>query len=132
MNGFLVRTAITALGLLLAAVLVPGIRVAGIFTLVLAAVLFGVVNALVRPALLRLTVPFTGAALPVALLLVNAAMLGFTALLLPGMQVRGVLAAVLGALVVSAVGWGASRFIGEDGRIAADGRGGTGTLPPRP
>ena len=129
MNGFFVRTAVTALGLLLAAVLVPGIRVAGVVTLVLAAVLFGAVNALVRPALLRLAVPFTGAALAVALLLVNAAMLGLTALLLPGMQVRGVLAAVLGALVVSAVGWGASRFIGDDGRIIADGRG-TGTLPP--
>jgi hypothetical protein len=45
--------------------------------------------------------------------------------------VRGVLAAVLGALIVSAVGWGASRFIGDDGRIAADGRGTAGTLPPR-
>ncbi len=130
MNGFLVRTAVTALGLLLAAVLVPGIRVSGIVTLVLAAVLFGVVNAVVRPALLRLTMPLTGAVLLIVLLLVNAAMLGLTALLLPGMQVRGILAAVLGSVVVSAVGWGASRFVGDDGRIAqANGR--TGTLPPR-
>ena len=131
MNGFLVRTAVTALGLLLAAVLVPGIRVSGLITLVLAAVLFGVVNAVVRPALLRLTVPFTGAMLLVVLLLVNAAMLGLTALLLPGMQVRGVLAAVLGSLVVSAVGWGASRFVGDDGRIIAHAGRRTGTLPPR-
>jgi putative membrane protein len=131
MNGFLVRTAVTALGLLLAAVLVPGIRVSGLITLVLAAVLFGVVNAVVRPALLRLTVPFTGAMLLVVLLLVNAAMLGLTALLLPGMQVRGVLAAVLGSLVVSAVGWGASRFVGDDGRIIAHADRRTGTLPPR-
>ena len=131
MNGFLVRTAVTGLGLLLAAVLVPGIRVSGLITLVLAAVLFGVVNAVVRPALLRLTVPFTGAMLLVVLLLVNAAMLGLTALLLPGMQVRGVLAAVLGSLVVSAVGWGASRFVGDDGRIIAHADRRTGTLPPR-
>ena len=131
MNGFLVRTAVTALGLLLAAVLVPGIRVSGLITLVLAAVLFGVVNAVVRPALLRLTVPFTGAMLLGVLLLVNAAMLGLTALLLPGMQVRGVLAAVLGSLVVSAVGWGASRFVGDDGRIIAHADRRTGTLPPR-
>ncbi len=131
MNGFLVRTAVTALGLLLAAVLVPGIRVSGLITLVLAAVLFGVVNAVVRPALLRLTVPFTGAMLLVVLLLVNAAMLGLTALLLPGMQVRGVLAAVLGSLVVSAVGWGASRFVGDDGRIIAHADRRTDTLPPR-
>ena len=131
MNGFLVRTVVTALGLLLAAVLVPGIRVSGLITLVLAAVLFGVVNSVVRPALLRLTVPFTGAMLLVVLLLVNAAMLGLTALLLPGMQVRGVLAAVLGSLVVSAVGWGASRFVGDDGRIIAHADRRTGTLPPR-
>lgn len=130
MNGFLVRTAVTALGLLLAAVLVPGIRVSGVVTLVLAAVLFGVVNAVVRPSLQRLTLPFSGTMLLVVLLLVNAAMLGLTALLLPGMQVHGVLAAVFGALVVSAVGWGASRFVGDDGRIAYDNRR-SGTLPPR-
>ena len=130
MNGFLVRTAVTALGLLAAALLIPGIRISGVFTLLLAAVLFGVVNAVVRPAMARLTLPLTGWALLAALLAVNAAMLGLTALLLPGMQVRGVLAAVLGALVVSGVAWAASRYVGADGRIAADGRG-TGALPPR-
>ena len=130
MNGFLIRTVVTALGLLLAATLVPGIRMSGLITLVLAAVLFGVVNAVVRPALLRLAVPFNGVMLLVVLLLVNAAMLGLTALFLPGMQVHGVLAAVLGALVVSAVGWGASRFVGDDGHIAFADRP-TGTLPPR-
>lgn len=130
MNGFLIRTVVTALGLLLAATLVPGIRMSGLITLVLAAVLFGVVNAVVRPALLRLAVPFNGVMLLVVLLLVNAAMLGLTALLLPGMQVHGVAAAVLGALVVSAVGWGASRFVGDDGHIAFADRP-TGTLPPR-
>ena len=130
MNGFLIRTVVTALGLLLAATLVPGIRMSGLITLALAAVLFGVVNAVVRPALLRLAVPFNGVMLLVVLLLVNAAMLGLTALLLPGMQVHGVLAAVLGALVVSAVGWGASRFVGDDGHIAFADRP-TGTLPPR-
>ena len=130
MNGFLIRTVVTALGLLLAATLVPGIRMYGLITLVLAAVLFGVVNAVVRPALLRLAVPFNGVMLLVVLLLVNAAMLGLAALLLPGMQVHGVPAAVLGALVVSAVGWGASRFVGDDGHIAFADRP-TGTLPPR-
>jgi putative membrane protein len=131
MNGFLLRTLVTALGLLAAALLIPGIRISGIFTLLLAAVLFGVVNALVRPTLSRLTLPLTGVALLAAVLAVNAVMLGITALLLPGMQVHGVLAALFGALVVSGVAYAASRFIGEDGRITADGRGAT-SLPPRP
>lgn len=130
MNGFLIRTLVTALGLLLAASLVPGIRVSGLVTLALAAILFGVVNAVVRPALLRFTMPLSGPLLLVALLLVNGAMLGLTALLLPGMQVRGILAAVFGALVVSVVGWGASRFIGDDGRLG-DANSSTTKLPPR-
>ncbi len=130
MNGFLVRTLVTALGLLAAALLIPGIRISGVFTLLLAAALFGVVNAVVRPALSRMTLPLTGVPLLAALLLVNAAMLGLTALLLPGMQIRGVLAAVLGALVVSGVAYAASRYVGADGRLATDTRG-SATLPPR-
>ncbi len=129
MNGFLVRTLITALGLLVATLLVPGIRVSGVFTLLLAAVLFGLINALVGPALQRLTLPLTGPMLLIALLVVNAVMLGLTALLLPGMGVYGVLPALLGALVISAVGWAASRFIGNDGRISTAG---TTVLPRRP
>ena len=117
MNGFLIRTAVIALGLLLAAVLIPGIQIAGIFTLLLAAILFGVVNALARPTLARLTLPLTGTVLLLVLLLVNAALLGLTALLLPGMQVYGLLPAILGALVVSAVSWVASRYVDADGRI---------------
>ncbi len=128
MNGFLLRTLVTALGLLAAALLIPGIRIAGVFTLLLAAALFGVVNAVVRPTLSRLTLPLTGVPLLLALLVVNAAMLGLTALLLPGMQIHGVLAAVFGALVVSGVAYAASRFIGEDGRIATDVR--STPLPP--
>ena len=130
MNGFLVRTLVTALGLLAAALLIPGIRVSGVFTLLLAAVVFGVVNAAVRPTLSRLTMPLTGVPLLIALLLVNAAMLGLTALLLPGMQMHGVFAAVLGALVVSGVAYAASRYVGADGRITTDGRG-SAALPPR-
>ncbi len=130
MNGFLVRTVITALALLVATLLVPGIRVSGLFTLLLAAVLFGVVNAVMRPALQRLTLPLNSTTLLVAMLVVNAAMLGITALLLPGMQVHGVLAALLGATVVSAVGWAASRFIGADGRISTTGQG-AASLPRR-
>lgn len=128
MNGFLVRTLVTAVALLVATLLVPGIRVSGLFTLILAGVLFGVVNALLRPTLQRLTLPLNGTMLLLALLVVNAAMLGVTALLLPGMQVHGILAALLGAAVVSAVGWAASRFVGADGRITTANQD-SGSLP---
>lgn len=117
MNGFLVRTAITALGLLAAAMLAPGIHVSGIVTLLLAAALFGLINSAASPLLERLTLPLSGTALLLALLAVNAAMLGLTALLLPGMQVHGILAALLGTFIVSAVAWGTSRYVSPNGRI---------------
>lgn len=121
MNGFLIRTGITALGLLLAAMLVPGIHVSGIVTLLLAAAVFGLINSAANPLLERLTLPMSGTALLLALLVVNAIMLGLTALLLPGMQIHGVLAALLGTFIISAVAWGASRYVGPDGRITTSG-----------
>jgi len=117
MNGFLVRTGITALGLLVAAVLVPGIHVSGIVTLLLAAALFGFINSAASPLLERLTLPLSGTVLLLALLAINAIMLGLTALLLPGMQVSGILAALLGTFIVSAVAWSASRYVTPDGWI---------------
>lgn len=117
MNGFLVRTGITALGLLIAAVLVPGIHVSGIVTLLLAAALFGFINSAANPLLERLTLPLSGTVLLLALLIINAVMLGLTALLLPGMQVSSILATLLGTFIVSAVAWGASRYVTPDGRI---------------
>ena len=117
MTGFLVRVLISALGLWLAAELVPGIHVASGATLVAAALLLGVVNAIVRPVLFLLTLPITVITLGLFLLVVNAAMLGLVALLLPGFAIDGFWAAVLGALIVGLTGWVASWFIGPRGRV---------------
>jgi putative membrane protein len=63
----------------------------------------------VRPVLLLLSLPLTIVTLGLFLLVVNAAMLGLTALLLPGFQVDGFGPALLGAIVVSLVSWAAGR-----------------------
>ena len=68
-------------------------------TLVIAAVLLGIVNAFVRPLLILLTLPFTIVTLGLFLLVVNAAMLGLVAWLLGGMQIAGFWAAFWGALI---------------------------------
>lgn len=117
MNGFLLRWFIGSLGLWLAATVVPGIYVAGVGTLVTAALLLGVVNAIVRPLLIILTLPITVITLGLFLLVINAAMLGLVALLLPGLVISGFFSALLGSIVISIVGWLASWFIGPKGRV---------------
>lgn len=108
---FLIRFAVVALSLALAAHLVPGFRVDGWVTLLLAALLFGVVNAVLKPFLVLLTFPITLLTLGLFLIVLNAAMLGLTAWLLPGFAIDGLIPAVLGWLIVTVVGWAASRIL---------------------
>lgn len=102
---FLLRAAVAALGLWLATELVSGFTIASAGTLVLAALLLGVCNALVRPVLVLLTLPITLITLGLFLLVVNAAVIGLVALLLPGFTIAGFIPAVLGGLIVSLTGW---------------------------
>ena len=84
MRGFLLRSLVSALGLFIAAKLVPSIQFYDEWTLFGAAVLLGVVNAIVRPVLVVLTFPITIVTLGLFLLVVNAAMLGLVARLIDG------------------------------------------------
>jgi putative membrane protein len=116
MNGFLLRLAISAIGLWLASVLVSGVQIDTPWTLIVAALLLGIVNALVRPVVLLLTLPITLVTLGLFILVVNAAMFGLVASLLAGFHLSGFWAALFGALVVSVTSWFGSWFIGPRGR----------------
>ena len=117
MYGLLVRLAITALGLWLASVLVPGIDVPEPSTLLAAAILLGIVNAIVRPIAILLTIPITILSLGLFLWFINAAMLGLVAWMLDGFHIAGLGSALLGAMIVSVTGWIANFYIGDRGRI---------------
>ncbi|MCC6763787.1 MAG: phage holin family protein [Deltaproteobacteria bacterium] len=117
MPGFVVRLLIAALGLWLAQALVPGVEIRGAGTLLVAALLLGIVNAVVRPAIVLLTLPITVVTLGLFLWVVNAAMLSLVAALLEGFTLAGFGAALLGALVVSCTGWIASWYVGPSGRF---------------
>jgi putative membrane protein len=116
MPGFVLRLLITALGLWLADALLAGVSIAGTFTLLLAALLLGIVNAFVRPLVLVLTLPITLVTLGLFLLVINAAMLGIVASLLPGFQIAGIWSAIGAWLIVSVTSWLAAQFIGPRGR----------------
>ncbi|HLQ07436.1 MAG TPA: phage holin family protein [Steroidobacteraceae bacterium] len=115
MTGFLLRALISAIGLWLASVWVAGVRIHGPGTLLLAAVLLGVVNAVVRPIAFILTLPLTILTLGLFLLVLNAAMVVLVAALLPGFHLAGFRAALLTAIIVWLTGWVGSALIGHRG-----------------
>ncbi len=105
MTNFILRAAIAAVGLWLATEWLAGIEVDTPATLLLAAVLLGLVNAILRPLAIILTLPITLVTLGFFLLVLNAGMLALVAAMLPGMTIAGFWAAFMGALIVSVVSW---------------------------
>lgn len=115
-SGFLIRLLINAAGLWLAALIVPGIEFSGPFTLLFAALLMGIVNALLRPIIVVLTLPLTILTFGLFLLVINAGMFGLVAWMLEGFVVEGFFSALFGWLIVSLVSAVASWYIGPKGR----------------
>ena len=118
MMHLLLRLVINAVALLVAAWLVPGIHLSAahrhptgdqLLTLALVALIFGVVNAIIRPIVVLLTLPLTILTLGLFIFIVNALMLLLTSWIAEGAQlgfrVQGFAAALLGALIVSLVNW---------------------------
>ena len=117
MAGFILRGLIAALGLWAATEMLDGFVIDSPWTLVGAGLLLGVVNAIVRPFALLLSLPALLLTLGLFLLVINAAMLGLVAAMLPGFKIAGFWTAVGGALIVSVVSWIGSWFIGSRGRV---------------
>ena len=111
MLRFIVQFLVTAAGLWLASRLVPGVAFTDTPSLLLAAVLLGVVNAVVRPILVVLTFPITIITLGLFLLVVNAATIGLVAVLLDGFVVNGLVAGIGAAIVTGVISWLAGAFI---------------------
>ena len=117
MVGFLLRAAISALGLWVASQLLDGLHFATPSKLLLAAVLLGIVNAFVRPLAFILTLPITIVTLGLFLLVLNAGMVALVAWVVPGFTISGFWTAVGAAIIVSIVSWAASGLIGSSGRF---------------
>lgn len=105
MTKFLVRAVFAALGLWLASKVVAGVAIDDTGTLIVAAILLGVINAIVRPIVIVLTLPITIVTLGLFLLVVNAAMIGLVAMLLGGFHVEGLVQGVLAAIVTGLISW---------------------------
>ena len=116
---FLLRLVITAAALYAAVYLVPGITYEGpLLSLLIVALVFGVVNAIVRPILVSLTCPLIVLTLGLFLLVLNAVMLWLTSALSGALgiafRVDGFVAALVGGLVVAIVSAVLNIFVSDD------------------
>lgn len=112
--AFLVHTVVLAVALWLTTEVVPGVTVTSWPALALAAAVLGLVNAIVRPILLVLTLPITVLTLGLFYLVVNGMAFGLAAAVVPGFRVASWTAAILGALLTSVVSWFIGIFVKRD------------------
>ena len=103
MMGLLIRLSINALALILMTRIVPGLYLASFSTAIMAALVWGLVNTLVRPIFSFFTFPLQLLTLGLFTLVINGAMLALTAKLVPGFTVQNFSSACIGALVLSVI-----------------------------
>ena len=116
-SGFLIRVLVNALAIWLATAIVPGIDASSAAIVLVAALVLGLVNAIVRPILLVLTLPLTLVTLGLFLFVLNALCLWLTSAIVPGFDVRGFWPAFWGAVLISAVSWAVNGFVSDRGRV---------------
>lgn len=117
MIGILIRVAVNALAIVVAAKIIPGIEIHGAVSALIAGLVLGVVNAVVRPILLFLTLPLTLLTLGLFLFVLNAVCLWLTSAVVTGFEVHGFWAAFFGALVVGAVSFLLNAFLSDAGEF---------------
>ena len=110
--GFLARLLLNGIAIVVAAWFVPGVTLSGPVPAIIAGAILGFVNALVKPVLIILTLPFTLITLGLFLFVVNAICLALTAAVVPGFGIDGFVSAFLGALLVTVVSWVLNAVVG--------------------
>jgi len=117
MNGIVVRWLISSFAILITSYVLEGIRVDGFFSAFCAAAILGILNAVLRPVLLILTLPINILSLGLFTFVINAILLMMASGVISGFDVRGFWSAVMGSMVISLVSWFLTSFISERGRV---------------
>ncbi|HEV3087641.1 MAG TPA: phage holin family protein [Candidatus Elarobacter sp.] len=108
--GFLIRLVVNAVALIAVAYIVPGIHISGFGAALIAALILGIVNAILRPILIILSLPLEIVTLGLFTLVINALLFWLVGALHVGLTVDGFWPAFWGALVMSIVSWVISLF----------------------
>ena len=109
---FIIRMGANAIAILLITYLLPGVATAdGVLAALAAAFVLGLVNAVIRPVFILLTLPLTIITLGLFLFVVNGLLLWGVAAVVPGFHVNGFLGAVVGSILISAISWILTRVV---------------------
>lgn len=117
MKGILIRFVVTGVAVLLATQIVPGIEARSLAAGLAAVLVLALLNALVRPFLYLLSLPFIILTLGLFMVIINALLLQVVALLVKGFVVEGFWPAVWGALLISVVGSLLNALVSEEGHV---------------
>ncbi|MFM7440970.1 MAG: phage holin family protein, partial [Snowella sp.] len=110
MPQFLITWLITAVALLVTAQLVPGIEIENFWVAVVAAIIMGLINAIVKPILIFFTLPLTILTFGLFLFVVNAISFSLVAYFTPGFSVNSFWDALFGSIVLSVIVWILNQF----------------------
>ena len=116
MKGILIRWLILTVAILSAAYLLDGMEVQGFTSAFFAAAVLGILNAVLRPVLIILTLPLNILSLGLFTFVINAFLLKMASGVIPGLEVHGFWPALFGSLIISLVSWLLSSLINDRGR----------------
>ena len=117
MKGILIRWLILTVAILSAAYLLDGMEVRGFIPAFFAAAVLGILNAVLRPVLIILTLPLNILSLGLFTFVINAFLLKMASGVIPGFEVHGFWPALFGSLIISLVSWLLSSLINDRGRV---------------
>lgn len=103
--GLIIRLLISAVAVLIASYIIPGVTVTSFGTALIVAIVLGLLNAIVKPILVILTIPITILTLGLFYLVINVLMVYLAASLVSGFAVSGFIAALLFSILVTIVTW---------------------------
>ena len=105
------RIALTALTLLLVSSYVPGVQIDGVYAAFIAAIVLGILNSIIRPILVILTLPITILSLGLFILIINASLFYFASTFIKGFYVDSFMAAFIGSITVSLISTLSNKWI---------------------
>jgi putative membrane protein len=115
MHGILIRWLITTVSILLIPYILSGVRVESVWSALFAGAILGVLNALVRPLLIILTLPLTIVTLGFFILVINALLFQLAGAIVPGLHIASFWSALFASIIVSIVSWFMSSIVSGGG-----------------
>lgn len=117
LRGFLIRWILNMVALWLVSWVIRGIEVSGVLSLVFASIVLGILNAILRPLIVFLTLPINILTFGLFTFVINGFMLWITGRVVEGFEVSGFFPAFIGAILLTVISTILSFFIGDRGRI---------------